>query len=252
MKRLIAWLGMLLIALSAAGGFKAKTVRPKKPEKFQARAVSSGITFAADLLLDGRNQAEFFFKELSPSNVIAVRLAIFNGSNGEIVMPLDDIQLIDPDGKEIVPVEPEIVAHAVLQGFPVSSTTEQPPVQVTSTAGGRVSRTNPSNPDYDPRLDPTNPGYDPTDPRNTGYGRSRPDVMVIMNPTGGKYGEISGRLIEKDFMDKAYSADPIPPSLMRDRFIYYGFKNRPAGTKGFELRLMKGKGISEPVILKFP
>jgi len=243
---------MLLIALTAAGGFRAKTVKPKKPEKFQARAVSSGITFAADLLLDGKRQSEFFFKELSPSNVVAVRLAIFNGSNGEVVMALDDIQLVDPEGKEIIPVEPEAVAHAVLQGFPVSSAAEQPPVRVSSTTRGRVSRTDQSDPGYDPRLDPTNPNYDPTDPRNTGYGRSRPDIQVILNPTGGKYGEISGQLIEKDFIDKAYSADPIPPSLMRDKFIYYGLGHRPSGTKGFELRLLKGKGISAPVILKFP
>jgi hypothetical protein len=252
MKRPLAWLGMFLVALNAAGGFKAKTVRPKKPEKFQVRAVSSGITFAADLLLDGKDQKEFFFKELSPSNVFAVRLAIFNASNGEVVMPLDDIQLIDPDGKEIIPVESEIVAQAVLQGFPVSSAMEQPPVLVSSTNRGRVSRTDQSNPGHDPRLDPTNPNYDPTDPRNTGYSRSRPDVQVILNPTGGKYGAISSQLVEKDFIDKAYSADPIPPSLMRDRFIYYGLGHRPSGTKGFELRLLKGKGISEPVILRFP
>jgi len=250
MKRPMAWLGMLMIALSAAGGFKAKTVRPKKPEKFQVRVVSSGVTFAADLLLDGKDQSEFFFKELSPSNVIAVRLAIFNGSNGEVVMPLDDIQLVDPEGKEVIPVEPEIVAHAVLQGFPVSSAAEQPPVRVSTS--GRVSRTDQSDPGYDPRLDPTNPNYDPTDPRNTGYSRSRPDVLVILNPTGGRYGEISGQLIERDFIDKAYSADPIPSSLTRDKFIYYGLEHRPSGTKGFELRLLKGKGISEPVILKFP
>jgi hypothetical protein len=252
MKRLIPWLGMLLIALNAAGGFKAKTVRPKKPERFQARAVSSGITFAADLLLDGKDQREFFFKELSSANVIAVRLAIFNGSNSEIVMPLDDIQLVGPDGKEIIPVEPEAVAHAVLHGFPVSSATEQAPVQVGSTTRTRSSRTDRSDPGYDPRLDPTTPNYDPTDPRNTGYSRSRPDVLVILNPTGGKYGAISGQLIEKDFVNKAYSADPIPPSMMRDKFIYYGLENHAPGTKGFELRLLKGKGISEPVILRFP
>jgi hypothetical protein len=251
-KRLIAWLGMLLIALSAAGGFKAKTVKPKKPEKFQARAVSSGVTFAADLLLDGKDQAEFFFRELSASNVIAVRLAIFNGSNSEIVMPLDDIQLVGPDGKEIIPVEPEVVAHSVLQGFPVSSATEQAPVQVSSATRARASRTDPSSPGYDPRLDPTTPNYDPTDPRNTGYSRSRPDVQVILNPAGGKYGAVSNQLIEKDFIDKAYSADPIPPTIMRDKFIYYGLEHRASGTKGFELRLLKGKGISEPVILRFP
>jgi hypothetical protein len=252
MKRVVVWLGMFLIALNAAAGFKAKTVRPKKPEKFQARAISSGITFAADLLLNGKDQMEFFFKELNASNVIAVRLAIFNGSNNEVVIALDDIQLIGPDGKEIMPVEPGVVAHAVLQGLPVGSATEQAPVQVTSTRRVRYSRTDPSDPGYDPRLDPTNPNYDPTDPRNTGYGRPHPDVQVILNPTGGQYSAISGQLIERDFIDKAYSADPIPASMARDKFIYYGLENRSSNTKGFELRLLKGKGISEPVMLKFP
>ncbi len=248
MKRLIAWLAMFLIAVNAAGGFKAKTVRPKKAEKFQVHAVSSGITFAADLLLNGKDQTDFFFKELNPYNLIALRLAVFNGSGNEIIIPLDCIQLVGPDGKEILPVEPRMVARALLQGLPVSSATEQPPVQVTSP--GPVPR-DPSAPGYDPRLDPANPNYDPTDPRNTGHGR-RPDVLVIMNPTGGQYGELSAQLIERDFVVKAYAADPIPSSMMRDKFIYYGLKNPPSRPRGFELRLLRGRGISEPVILKFP
>ena len=143
MKRPVVWLGMLLIALTAAGGFKAKTVRPKKPEKFQVRVVSSGITFAADLLLDGKDQAEFFFKGLSPSNVIAVRRAIFNGWNAEVVMPLDGIQLV-------------------------------------------------------------------------------------------------GRMARKSFLWSLRS------------WRMHGLGHRPSSTKGFELRVLKGKGISEPVILRFP
>jgi hypothetical protein len=247
MRKPIAWLGMLLMALYAAAGFKAKTVRPKKPEKYQVRAVISGITFAADLLLDGRDQTEFFVKELTPSNVIALRLTILNDSSGEIVISPDDIQLTDPNGKEIVPVDPETVAQAVLQGLPVSSDVDRAPVQVSQ----RRSRTDKSDPGYDPRLDPTDASYDPTDPRNTGYGRRR-DVQIVVNPTDGKYGAISSQLIARDFIDKAYSTDPIPPTIMRDRFIYYELGNRPSVTKGFELRIMRGKGISEPVILRFP
>src|SRR5262249_40129948 len=91
----------VLVATVAFAGFKVKLVKPKKPEQFQARASSGAVTMAADLLLEGKDQKDYFFKELAPSNIVAVRLAVFNSGREEVVLPLDRLQLLGPDGSEI-------------------------------------------------------------------------------------------------------------------------------------------------------
>jgi len=57
------------------------------------------VTLAADVLVDGRVQKEFFYKELTPSNVIAVRLAVFNRSNSGVTIPIEAVELRGDDGK---------------------------------------------------------------------------------------------------------------------------------------------------------
>jgi len=256
MKRLIFFITIFCVAATVVAGFKAKVIKSKKPQQFHTHIVVSRITFAADLLLDGKDQKDFFYKELTPCNVIALRLAIFNDSPGEVVMPVNGIQLTGPDGKEILLIDPETVAQAVLQGFIVSSDTDQPPVQVTRTKRVGDPRIDKTDPNYDPRLDPTNPSYDPADPRNRGYDRGtygthRPNVGVVLNPSAGKYNAISGQLIAKDFADKAHSEDPILPSMMRDRFLYFRMAERPTSINGFELHLPRGRGMDQAVSLKF-
>ncbi len=256
MKRIILFITIFCMAATAVAGFKAKVIKSKKPQQFQAHTIVSRVTFAADLLLDGKDQRNFFYKELAPSNVIALRLAIFNDSPGEVVMPVNGIQLTGPDGKQIPLIDPEMVAQAVLQGFIVSSDSNQPPVQITRTTPVGDPRIDKTDPNYDPRLDPTNPSYDPSDPRNRSYDRGpygthRPNVGVVLNPGAGKYNAISGQLIAKDFADKAHSEDPILPSMMRDRFLYFRMADRPTSIKGFELRLPRGRGIDQAVSLRF-
>jgi hypothetical protein len=260
MKRLVIILAAICMATVSLAGFKAKNIKPKKPDKFQISATLSGVTFAADLVLSSKEQQEYFQKALTPGRIIAVRLAIFNNSRNEVLMPIEGIHLISPDGKELPLLAPEEVAKAVLRNpAPDSKSDEPPPVKVATGPKVVGSRTDKTNPNYDPRLDPTDPRYDPSDPRNTGrtgtYGSPRivPGIDVILNPSvdDGNKEEISAVLIEKDFVDKAYAADPVLPSMTRDRFLYFSIGNLPKGINGFELRLTQGRGVSQDVILIF-
>ena len=79
----------------AFAGFKVKNVKAKKPKQFQTRTSIEGVTYAADLLLDGKEQKEFFYKELTPSDIVAVRLAVFNAGKEEIELP-GNLQLLGP------------------------------------------------------------------------------------------------------------------------------------------------------------
>jgi hypothetical protein len=258
---------MLFLATVSLAGFKAKPIKSKQPEKFQTRAVVGGVTVASDLLLSDKEQTEFFYKELNSSCIIPVRLAIFNDSQNEVLIPADGIKLIGPDGKEIPEISPEDVAEAVLQGYSVTSGKGNSPVQVG--VGPRVGdprydptdprydpQIDPNDPRYDPRMDPTDPRYDPTDPRNRGYSNRRisPGVDVVLNPpspSGSQHDEITKQLVEKDFSDKAYSADPVMPKMKRDRFLYFQIDERPVGAKGFKLYLPKGKGLPQGIQLVF-
>ncbi len=260
MRRLILFVAVFCLATASFGGFRAKSIKRKRPEKFQASLVISGVTLASDLLLTDKEQTEFFYKALNPSNVIALRLAIFNDSKNEVLIPLEGIQLIGPDGKALEKVDPEAVAQAVLEGLALPSKDGQPPVKVA--AGPRLGNDpqyDPSDPRYDPRYDPRNdPTYDPSDPRYTGQNRRYrtigPGVDVVLNPSGGSSGsdpEVTRRFIQKDFVDKAYLPDPVLPSMTRDRFLYFSITEHPAGIKGFELRILGFKGVSQAIGLKF-
>ena len=247
-------------------GFKPKTIKPKKPDKFHAQAVVSGITYASDLLLNGKEQKKYFCKELAPQNVIVVRLAIFNNSSNKKVLPLERIRLIDPDGKEVPALSPATVAQAVIQGITVDALSDQPYVRVVGdpdlNPDARIDRTDPrrqdpNDPRYDPRLDPNHPDYNcyPNSPcdkarRRAGI-RPRPSVGVVLNPYGKEYGEISSQLIEKDFIDKAHSTDPILPSMKRDKFLYFKLVDRPASVKGFELLLPRDDDTQKAIHLKY-
>jgi hypothetical protein len=168
-KRIALILLVLCLASAAIAGFKAKNIKAKKPEQFQSRVTVADVTFGADLLLEGKDQKMYFYKELTPSNVIAVRLAIFNNGKDEVIVPLEGLQLLDPGGNEMPPVSPEKVADALLGGKAIGDQAKrQTPQGQIGVGGTQDPRSDPTNPQYDPRLDPNNPRYDPTDPRNRG------------------------------------------------------------------------------------
>jgi hypothetical protein len=276
MKRAIILLQLLCLASFAFAGFKAKKVRPKKPEQYQVRTTIGGVTYAADLLLDGKAQKEFFYKELTPANVVAVRLTVFNEGKGEIVLPVDGIQLLGPSGKEISLIAPDAVAQAVLEGaaVPAEAGKRDNPVKLGPNVRTTDPRTDRTNPRYDPRLDPNDPSYDPNDPRVRTSGDPRyndpryndpryggypqPGVNVILNPNmggggggGGDMSDFERQLIQKDFSDKAHSSDPIDSMMIRDRFLYFSMADRPLTDKGFALRVPPGKGMPQEIVLKF-
>ncbi len=276
MRKTALLLLMFCVTVCAFAGFKPKNIKPKKPEQYQARVTAGHVTYAADLLLQGKDQKDFFYKELTPANVIAVRLAIFNNGNEEIVLP-DGIQLLGPAGKEIPLVAPLAVAEAVLQGSQVTAQIKEKdsPVKIGPNVRAGDPRTDRADPRYDPRLDPNDPSYDPTDPRNRRYddprydpryndpnydprygGYGRPGIVVSPR-IGGGGGDDAGisqfekQLVEKDFNDKAHSSDPIDGMMIRDRFLYFSMSDRPVSDKGFSLRIPKSKGIPEEILLKF-
>lgn len=290
MRKLSVVCEILFLTVTAFAGFKTKLIKPKKPEQFQARITTGGVTFAADLVLEASGQKDYFYKALSPSNIVAVRLAVFNGSNQPVTLPLDTLQFMAPDGSELQLVPPETVAQAVLQGKVVSERPKSAgPVQTPQTEP-RYPRANdprrdPMDPRYDPRMDPNDPRYNPTidpsdprydprmdpnDPRNSRYpptggtypggtqpypGRTQPYPGVVLNPGGGgTTGDLSQyekELAAKDFSDKAHTLEPVLPSLNRDRFLYFMVTNRPPALKGYTLRLPAGKGMPQEVVLKF-
>src|SRR5688572_21323566 len=176
MRKTIALIGIMGFVIPALAGFKVKLVKQKKPEQFQVNTLAAGVTYAADLLLQGKDQRDYFYKELSPSNVICVRLTVVNGGTQEVVLPLEQMELMGPDGNPVPPVAPEAVAQAVLQGLVVSTQVrENRPVSVTPGVRSGDPRTDPSDPRYDPSLDPNDPRYDPNDPRARRTGDPRYD-----------------------------------------------------------------------------
>jgi hypothetical protein len=267
MKRALAFLVGFCLVSSAFAGFKVKLVKPKKPEQFQSFLTVGEVTYAADLVIDGKVQKDYFYKELTPSHVIAVRLAVFNRGGTKVVLPLERLQLTDASGNEIALVAPEAVAKALLQGSVVTAKIEdEKPVQISP--GQRDPRLDPTDPRYDPRGDPNDPRYDPrydpTDPTNPRNGRYpdgrydpwyRPGIDVVLNPGGGKgAGDLSQfekALVEKDFADKAHSLDPIDAASTRDKFLYFSIPERPADVKGFMLKLPQAKSPGKDIIIKF-
>jgi len=97
MRKASLYVAMLFLAGSSFGGFKVKLVKPKKPEKYQVHTTIDGVTYAADILLTGKQHKQFFYKELDGSKVIVLRLAIFNRGKKEVVLPLNALRLLAPD-----------------------------------------------------------------------------------------------------------------------------------------------------------
>ncbi len=246
-------------------GFKAKTIKPKKPEQFQARASLGDVTYAADLLVQEKEQKDFFYKDLISSNIVAVRLAIINGGTQEVDVSVESLRLFNPDGAEVPGVGADVVAEAVLQGLVVSAETRKSEAPVTVGTSTRNPRYDPTDPRYDPSLDPSDPRYDPNDPRNRDrrYGNDpyggpwgRPSVDVVLNPgggagSGGDLSQYERQLVEKDFGDKLHMSEPVLPGFTRDRFLYFSIGQRPAGIQGYTLRLPPAKGRPQEVVLHF-
>jgi len=272
MRKSIVVLGVMGFVIPALAGFKVKNIKPKKPEQFQVHTSSAGVTYAADLLLSGKDQSEYFYKELSPAHVVCIRLAVVNGGKEEVVLPIEQLQLTGPDGNPVAPVAPEAVAQAVLQGMVVAAQIKEKPVAVTPGVRSGDPRTDPTDPRYDPSLDPNDPRYDPNDPRarrrgDPGYDPrydrrgtyggpyGNPGVDVVLNPgsgTGtGDLSQFEKQLVEKDFRDKSHDTQMIQRSLSRDRFLYFSLQNLSPSRAGFTLRLPVSKGIPQEVILKF-
>jgi hypothetical protein len=270
MKRALAFLVSLSLTCTVFAGFKVKLVKPKKPEQFQTRLTNGDVIYAADLVIDAGEQKGYFYKELTPAHVIAIRLAVFNRGHNEVFLPLDRLRLIDPSGHELVPLAPEVVAQAVLKGLVVTATTpDEGQVSVSPRLDPRIDPNDPRNdpndpryPRYPPTTDPrTDPRYDPNDPRlgrypNGTYGpyiRSGGDVVMIPGGGGGG-GDLSQHekaLVEKDFVDKAHVLEPVPPLSGRDKFLYFAFAEKPVNGKDFTLRLPQSKGMPQEIILKF-
>jgi hypothetical protein len=274
MKRAVLILGILCLASAVFAGFKVKNLKSKKPEQFQGRITVAGVTYAADLLLDGKDQKDYFYKELTPVNIIAVRLAIFNNGTDEVILPLDDLELLAPDGKRIHLVTPESAAQAVLSNTPAVPQSKGEARQVGIGTGSTSDpRRDPTDPRYDPRLDPSNPRYDPNDPRNTGQyppGQNPPGTTVgtypttypsggtlrrpgiVINAGGGEdLSRFERELAKKDFCDKAHTPEPVPVSMSRDRFLYFSIEAPPAASKGYMLRVPVSKGIPQEIAIKF-
>ena len=275
MNRALALLISFCLASSAFAGFKVKLVKPKKPEQFQSFLTVGDVTYAADLVIEEKVQKEYFYKELIPSHVIAVRLAIFNRGGDSVVLPLDRLQLTDASGKEVAPVSPEAVAQALLQGSvvtakvddkkPAQATPEQRDPRLDPTDPRYDPRLDPKDPRYDPRVDPSDPRYDPrydpTDPRNRRNPNGaydpwyRPGIDVVLNPGGGQGGgdlsQFEKALVEKDFADKTHSPDPVDASSKRDKFLFFSILEKPVDGKGFVLRLPQVKGSGKDIVLKF-
>ena len=267
MKKTVLILMSLCFAVASFGGFKAKRIKAKKPDQFQARITVSGVTYAADILLEGEEQKKYFYRELTPSDLIAVRLAVFNDSKEEVVLPVDSLRLLSPEGAEYPYVRPETAAQSVLGEEEAAEVEEASRIpQVGIGTGGPVDpRTDPNDPGYDPRTDPADPRYDPRlDPQGPGTVGRYPGTFpsggalgrpgVILNPGGsGGFDQKKNerKLAAVDFRDKAHTSDPIVGSLLRDRFLYFSMPDRPSSREGIVLVLPPSRGILQKVVLKF-
>jgi len=251
MKKSALLLLILCFMCTAYGGFDAKPIKAKKPGKFQAHVTVSGVTYAADLLADEKDQKKYFYDALTPSNIIAVRLAVFNKGKEEVVLPLDALRLLSPEGVEFVRVDPESVAQAVLG--------EDGPVNVEDGTGGTqvgVYSRGSSDPRYDPN-DPRIPSsYPPVSypPGTYPPARRTEQPGVVLNPGGsGKSESVRNerKMAAVDFRNKAHTSDPIARTLSRDRFLYFSIPADSVIPKETMLILPVSKGIPQEVVLKF-
>ncbi len=263
MRRLALMAVMCFVAVSCFAGFKAKTVKPKKPEQFQTRVTLGDVTYAADMLLQEKEQKDLFYKDLTLFDMFAVRLAVFNKGSSEVTMPVEDFHLFAPDGSEVQAVGPDVVAEKVSGVLAAASDVKKknPPVAIGPAPRSDDPRRDPRDPRYDPTLDPNDPRYNPNDPRNDPrndpYGGPWNRPSVVLDPGGGTtdtVGDVSQYekvLVEKDFSDKAHHSEPVLPSFTRDKFLYYSVKEVPASIRGYTLRIPPGNGRSEEVVLRF-
>ncbi len=234
--------------MTALGGFKAKRIRTKKPSQFHCRVTVSGVTYAADLLLEGKDQEKYFHDALTPVNLIAVRLAVFNDGKEEIVLPLNDLRLISAEGMEFTRVDPDEVVQAVLGDDPINAY-EKPEEPVVGIGGVSL-------PPYDPNDPRNRRQYPPYDypPGNYPSGGPLGGPGIVINPGGGDgidSIENERKLAAVDFRNKAHTSDPIICTLIRDRFLYFSIPEKPATKEGIVLVLPVGKGIPQEVVLKF-
>jgi hypothetical protein len=261
MKKAALALIILCFALAAYGGFKAKKINAKKPGQFQSRSTVAGVTYAADLLLEGKDQEKYFYDTITP-NYMAVRLSVFNDGKEEVVLPLNDLRLLNSEGVEFIRVDPEAVAKAVLGEEPININ-EKPEGPMVGVGVGSLPRYDPD----DPRYDPQDPRYDPNDPRNRGQyppddyppgsyppGGPLGGPVIVLNPKGG--GDINQienerKMAAVDFRNKAHTTDPIIGTLCRDRFLYFSVPSAPFSKEGIVLILPMSRGIPQEVILKF-
>lgn len=247
-------------AVTASGGFKAKQIKAKNPGQFQCSTTVSGVTYAADLLLEEKDQKKYFHEALTPSNLIAVRLAVFNNGEEEVVLPLNNLRLLNGEGVEYPRVDPEAVVQAVL-GEETININDRPKKTRVAIMGGSVPSYDPD----DPRYDPNDPRYDPNDPRNRGeyppydyppgsYPSSGPfgRPEVVMDPGGsGDSIENERKLVAVDFRNKAHTSDRIIRTLRRDRFLYFALPQETVSKEGIVLILPVSNGIPKEVVLKF-
>ncbi len=239
---------IMCCSITAFGGFKAKHIKAKKPGQFHCRVTVSGVTYAADLLLEGKDQEKYFHGDLTPSNFVAVRLAVFNDGKEEIVLPLNDLRLISAEGREFTRIDPEEFVQTVLGNAP-TDTYENPEGPVVGTVGVSLPPYDPSDPrnrrQYPPYDYP--PGTHPSSGPLGGPG-------IVLNPGAGDGNdniENERRLAAVDFRNKAHTPDPIPCTLIRDRFLYFSAPEKPDTKEGVVLFLPAGPGIPEEVTLKF-
>jgi len=235
---------VLCCACTAFGGFNEKRIKEKKPGKFQAHVTVSGVTYAADLVADGKDQKKYFYDALTPSNIIAVRLAVFNQGKEEVVLPLDDLRLLSTDGVEFVRVDPESVAQAVLgEDNPVYVEEGDEGTQIGVYSGGP----------YDPRYpDSYPPGSYPPGTYPPSGRTGQPDI--VLSPGGlGKDAKIRNerKMAAVDFHNKAHTSDPIVRTLSRDRFLYFSIPDSTVVPKETMLILPVSKGIPQEVVLRF-
>lgn len=244
MKKAALVLMILCCACTAFGEFKEKQIKAKKPGKFQVHITVSGVTYAADLVVDEKDQKKYFYDALTPSNIIAVRLAVFNQGKEEVVLPLDDLRLLSPEGVAFVRIDPESVGQAVLG--------EESPINVEEETGGTLIGVNSGAPN-----DPRYPGsYPPGSypPRTYPPSRRTGQPDVVLSPGGlGKDAKIRNerKMAAVDFHNKAHTSDPIVRTLSRDRFLYFSIPEDTVIPKETMLFLPVGKGIPQEVVLKF-
>jgi hypothetical protein len=278
-RKIGVFLWILLFAAVATAGFRAKNIKPKRPERFQVHVTIAGVTYASDLLLNSKEQRRYFPQELTSHNIVALRLAIFNKSSQEVQIHLEGIHLTDPEGKEFALISPDMVSQAVLLGYKAGSEEDRRRALLAHMTGSDDPRSDKNSPDYDPRRDPNDSRYDPradpidpnynpiNDPTHPSYSpqqasakdkiridqTNQGSTISLPDILNGRSGNpvFRAKLIEKDFMDKAYWGDPVLSSMRCDKFLYFTIANPPASVKGFELRLFQSSGNREPIILKF-